>query len=282
MSIMIGRLADVASAFDAVVFDQFGVLHNGHEPGAGVIPALRSLRDSGATLAVLTNSGKRAKENQLRLASLGFPDGLFDVIMSSGEALWRDLAGQRCVPGVLFAITAKAGDAQAWAADLPLQWADRVDQADAILLMGLGEGRDGDEERAMLRHALALGLPIYCTNPDLASPRPNGLLQTSPGLLAHEYAQAGGTVHWYGKPHRTIFDLLAATLRAEPSRLLMVGDSMMHDIAGAATAGWKSAFVCSGIAAARFGASQDATKTVLELAREAGCPPPDYCLERPR
>ncbi|MDG2069494.1 MAG: TIGR01459 family HAD-type hydrolase, partial [Paracoccaceae bacterium] len=41
------------------MFDQWGVLHNGTAPYSGAIDCLANLANSGLTLAVLSNSGKR-------------------------------------------------------------------------------------------------------------------------------------------------------------------------------------------------------------------------------
>ena len=91
MTQRINTLADVARGYDAIVFDQWGVLHNGTAPYSGVIDCLANLANSGLTLAVLSNSGKRTGLNARRMADMGFALSLFTQIMTSGEALWRDI-----------------------------------------------------------------------------------------------------------------------------------------------------------------------------------------------
>ena len=72
---------------------------------------------------------------------------------------------------------------------------------------------------------------------------------------------------FYGKPHKAIFDVLSDTLRfADPTRVLMVGDSPEHDIAGAQTVGWDSLVVAGGLHA-------DATTDIF-----AGDPPATYTI----
>ncbi|MGR3540113.1 MAG: HAD hydrolase-like protein, partial [Hasllibacter sp.] len=83
---------------------------------------------------------------------------------------------------------------------------------------------------------------------------------------------------WYGKPHRPVFDAVRRALDLPAgARLLMVGDSPAHDVAGAKGAGWDAALVAGGLHAARLsGRGPDAAAA---LCAAEGAPPPDYLLE---
>jgi len=272
MTQVIDSIDAVADQFDAIVFDQWGVLHDGTSPYDGVPDAVAALART-HVLGVLSNSGKRAAENAARIARMGYDTCLFHTIMTSGEAYWQACATQTD-PGPLLAITAAPGDARIWAAGLDLTFADDVGGAAAILLMGLPEWSDGTAESRMLDAAFDRGLPMVCTNPDRVSPRADRR-QVGPGALAHAYADRGGDVTFYGKPHRPVFDALARALDVRPDRILMVGDSLEHDIAGAFDAGWQTLFVQGGLAVADF-ASGPARPTLARLAGDA--PMPDYTL----
>ena len=52
---------------------------------------------------------------------------------------------------------------------------------------------------------------------------------------------------YYGKPHPAAFEAALASLGVPPSRVLHVGDSLLHDVAGAHAAGVDSLFVAGGI-----------------------------------
>ncbi|MEJ6404228.1 TIGR01459 family HAD-type hydrolase [Yoonia sp. 2307UL14-13] len=273
MTRSLDSLAEVAGDFDAIVLDQWGVLHDGTDPYPGAVEAVERLK--GVTrLAVLSNSGKRADLNRDRIATKGFAPGLFDIVMTSGEALWLDLLAQNTAIK-LYPIEGAAGDAARWADGLDVTLVDDVARADAILLMGLPDKADTATYEATL--ATADGLPVYCTNPDRASPRAGGVTVTSPGALAHAHAKAGGNVTFYGKPHVPIFRAVERALGATSDRLLMVGDSFEHDIAGGYSAGWSTAFVESGLYADRISGT-DRLRTVGNLAHEKGAPPPTYTL----
>lgn len=275
MTRFIDTLAEIAGEYDALVLDQWGVLHDGTAPYPGAINALTTLHSAGARLAVLSNSGKRADLNAARIASKGFPDALFEVVMTSGEALYRDLASDVVPERRLFPIEGAAGDAAHWASGQSDRLVSSIDNADAVLLMGLPDSDDHTGPKHLLDVALARNLPLYCSNPDRKSPRGGGYV-TSPGALAHDYADAGGHVRFYGKPHRPVYDALVTALGSD--KLLMIGDSLEHDITGANAAGWDSLFVRGGIHAPDF-ADADLPSTLANLVATETAAAPTYSIE---
>lgn len=270
------RLADIAAGYGAVVLDQWGVLHDGSAPYPGALACVATLKAAGIRLAVLSNSGKRAAPNAARIAGMGFSSA-FETVMTSGEALWQDISAGRVAARRLCPVERDAGDAAAWAQGLDITLTDRAEEADAMLLMGLPDKAPEAAFAETMAVALARGLPVLCTNPDRASPRADGVVVTSPGALAHAHAAAGGTVSFYGKPHLPVFRAIAGALRLPPERLLMVGDSLEHDIAGAKAAGWDAAFIEGGLHAAAFRAKAEA-ETLARLAAAEGAPLPDFTL----
>ncbi|MEM1373276.1 MAG: TIGR01459 family HAD-type hydrolase [Pseudomonadota bacterium] len=239
MTRRIDTLADIADAYDAVVFDQWGVLHNGTEPYKGALHCVETLAGD---VAVLSNSGKRAAPNAVRIREMGFTRP-FHTVMTSGEALWRDIRLGKIKERIFHAVERAPNDAQTWADGLDIAFSSLA-EAEALLLMGLPDESALSEWNPLLQSALGRDLPVYCSNPDRHSPRAGGTV-TSVGALAFAYKDLGGEVHFYGKPHRPIFDSLVDALGS--SNLLMVGDSLEHDIAGAAGASWDSVFVGGGL-----------------------------------
>ena len=276
MTKILDRISRVASKYDAIVLDQYGVLHDGSSPYAGAIDCLCDLVNQGIRLAVLSNSGKRSAPNAARIINMGFSASLFEVVMTSGEALWRDISNGTIVEQCFFSIESCTGDAAKWAEGLDIKFENSVQTAQAILLMGLPDGHSTIQWNDVLNQALSAKLPIYCSNPDLSSPRAGGLVITSPGVLAHEYIKHGGKVVFYGKPHRVIFDGLKQLLKAD--RLLMVGDSLDHDIEGGHAAGWDTLLVQSGLYASDFVTNSHGA-TLSRIVANKGCKPPTYLIE---
>lgn len=278
MTQVIESMSELEGRFDAIVLDQWGVLHDGTTPYPNAIGALQGMQ---TRLAVLSNSGKRSAPNAARIAGMGFPEGLFDVVMTSGEALWQDIATGRAGHRVLCPITRGTGDAEAWAVGLDISLTPDAAKADAILLMGLPDDAPGAAQ-AVMATARAHDIPVLCTNPDRASPRAGGETVISPGALAHAYANDGGVVQFYGKPHRPVFEAVASALDVAPDRLLMVGDSLEHDILGGQTAGWSTLFIRGGLHASAFSEAEDITQTIARIAKADGAPMPTYTLDQLR
>ena len=196
-------------------------------------------------------------------------------VSHGGEALHRDIAAGIIPERRFYPIEGAPGDAADWAGDLQGVLACSLEIADAVLLMGLPDGDTHSVAQSCLDAARARDLPVYCSNPDRKSPRGGGYV-TSPGALAHTYAEAGGTVRFYGKPHLPVYQALSTALGT--TNLLMVGDSLEHDISGADAAGWDSLFVRGGIHAPDF-AQGDLAETLTRLVGAENAPAPTHSIK---
>lgn len=59
----IERLADIAANFDAILIDQFGVIHDGQMLYPYALSVMQYLHECKIPVLVMTNSGKRAASN---------------------------------------------------------------------------------------------------------------------------------------------------------------------------------------------------------------------------
>ena len=276
----IGNLSEVADRFDAIVFDQWGVLHDGSAPYPAAVQTIAALAKSDLKLAVLSNSGKRAAPNRDRIVGMGFDTTCLDTVMTSGEALWADVAASRVTAQRLYPIERAPGDAAAWATGLGVELVENAYDADAILLMGVDDTGVPASAQHALHIALQKNLPVFCTNPDRASPRANNVIVTSPGALAHAHLEAGGNVTFYGKPHAAVFEAVQTALALPPERILMVGDSLEHDSTGGHAAGWATAFIECGLHKSSFDTQSDPVEVIAKLAKQDNAPHPTFSLER--
>jgi ribonucleotide monophosphatase NagD (HAD superfamily) len=191
---------------------------------------------------VLSNSGKRAAVNAARMAALGLPPSLYDVLVTSGEAAWHALRARAAPP-----YDRLGARCLFWSHGMPL-----------------------------LQAAARRGLPMVCANPDLVAVG-GGRTFAGPGVLAQAYAEQGGTVHYVGKPHRAIYAHCLRLLDglAAPE-IVAVGDSLSHDIAGGAAAGLDTALISGGIHADRIPVGADPraiVAAIAALAAEHGAAP---------
>lgn len=242
-----GGLADLAGAYDAFLIDQWGVLHDGHVPYGGAVDCLRRLVAAGKRVVLISNSGRRAQESGERLARIGLsPDGYSDLV-TSGEIAWRMLASGEgfCGPLVGRRAALFASDAHShFAEGLPIALAE-LEAADFILLTGMDDTRPMTDYERMIEVGVGRGLPLVCANPDLARITPTGL-KPGAGAIAARYAARGGVVHYVGKPHPAIYAHCLG-LVGETGRVVAVGDSLHHDVAGGAAAGIDTVLVLNGV-----------------------------------
>lgn len=252
MTRLVEGLAAIADTFEGVCVDQFGVMHDGQTPYPGAVDALARLTAAGKAVVVLTNSGKRAAPNIARVVELGFPRGCFTDLVSSGEVAWDGLRtgrlGRPFVAGATLGLIGRSGDDYGLD-DLGLHWTERWADADGLLILGSDCPTTSlARYRERLAPAAAAKVPALCCNPDLAMLTRSGL-QPSAGAIAALYAELGGAVGFVGKPHAAIYRQAGRYAGLDPARLLAIGDSLDHDIAGGAAAGLKTALVRTGILA---------------------------------
>ncbi|KRE00006.1 hypothetical protein ASE63_10960 [Bosea sp. Root381] len=279
-------MAALAARYHGFLIDQWGVLHDGTSPYPGAVACLERLRAAGRKVIVLSNSGRRGDENEAIMARLGFGRHLYDHLVSAGddardallrrdEPAYRDL-GERCF------LMARPGE-EHLADALGLKPAADIDTADFILNISMdSETQSVEGWSTVLKHAAVRKLPMVCGNPDRHRVHADGRLHEAPGQIAFVYETMGGTVHYHGKPHARVYRTCMRLLRLEPRQVLAIGDSLEHDVAGAATAGIDAAFIAGGIHRADLhwlpGGDVEASGCMALFAR-TGCFP-RYCLPR--
>jgi HAD superfamily hydrolase (TIGR01459 family) len=245
-------LDDLAGQFDAFLVDQFGVLLDGSGAYPSAPGALARLSATGKPVILLSNSGKRSAPNAARLVRLGFARESFRLVLSSGEAAW--LALRRRIGVSLAARTrvwlhGRDGD-QSQIEGLDLQAVATPAEAGLLLLAGSrGDEMTLADYHALLQPAATAGTPMLCTNPDVEMLTPAGV-RFGAGRIAQAYAAMGGPVEWIGKPYPLIYAEAARLLPdIPPERILCIGDSPAHDLAGGHAAGHATALVCTGLQA---------------------------------
>lgn len=276
MTAFLQGIAPLTARFDGFLIDQWGVLHDGARPYPGAIEALVRLRAEGRHVVLLSNSGRRVEENGRRLAALGFHAGeTHDALVTSGEVT-ADLLrrrpdpffaglGRRCL--VIGPVDVVAG--------VDLDIATRAEDADFVLLASTNQGSAEDHAQTALDTALARGLPLICSNPDVTAVI-DGRKVASPGALANAYAGKGGTVRFIGKPEPEVYAAALAAAGVAPGRVAVVGDSLAHDMAGGGRAALATVFVMGGIHADDFaGRAPEAVLADLAARRGIGI---DYAL----
>lgn len=259
MTRFISSIHEIIDQYDVILSDQWGVLHDGVIVYPGVIDAMQAVRDVGKPLVVVSNSGKRSAENMHRMTGLGVPRDLYVDLLTSGEATARYLntpAAQEIYGQCCFLISNKRD--QSMLRDVAVRVVETTAEASFMLMAGTdAPEKDQESYRPILEMAMAHALPAICSNPDFDAVH-GASRNFGPGRLADMYQQMGGNVRRIGKPTTEIFRtamalaLAGAGVDCAPERVLMVGDLLYHDIAGAKGAGYHSLMVTTGLYQAAF------------------------------
>ncbi len=232
-------LSEVAPRYDGILFDIYGVIHNGVACFPGAIDSLQALKDAGIPYGFLSNMPRRAERVRSALIALGMPEALAVGAFTSGEAVFRALGGAEYGKRYYFQGPERTREI------VPEGYRPvaQISEADFVLVTGIGDEETPDDYTSLLQAALARNLPMICGNPDLRVGHGDKTVACA-GLLVDAYERMGGDARWMGKPHKAVFAMAGEMLGG---RLLMVGDSLRTDIAGASAAGLDTVFVKSGI-----------------------------------
>jgi HAD superfamily hydrolase (TIGR01459 family) len=280
---LIDGIGGIAGQYDLFLLDQWGVLHNGETAHAEAVSVLRRLREAGRRVILISNSSKPSANSIANLTRMGIERALYDDVVTSGELAWREMKagkdpffrdlGRRC-----FMFT--WGGDRSFISGLKYKEVPTVDEADFMLLSGTSGATISIYEDA-LQAGVARGLPMICLNRDFVSVDPAGNLVECSGMVARRYEALGGTVRYYGKPGREIYE--ACLARAPGARRPVgIGDSLHHDIAGGRAMEIDTIFVTAGIHAYDLGIRPGETPSADRLDRlcaEEGVWP-DYAMAK--
>jgi HAD superfamily hydrolase (TIGR01459 family) len=252
--ILIEGLSEVATGFDGMLIDQFGVLHDGSKLYPGALDVLTRLKALNIPVAVMTNSGKRTQANVARLTKMGIPRELYVDAASSGEIAYQLLRSSKAKRAFII-----GKDGEDYGFD-HFELVERPHEADVLLILGSNAPQTSLDDYAHMLEGLTI--PAICCNPDKLMITPTGLWP-APGAIADLYEKLGGKVQWIGKPYRMIYDH-ALKIIGRPHRALCIGDSAEHDVAGGRGAGLATLLIKAGVSEGH--AEFD--------------PEPDYVMER--
>ncbi len=279
-------LYELMDSYDGFILDQWGVLHNGIQPYDGVIDTLGNLKQRRKQVVILSNSAKRSDDNVERLKKLGIKPSHYKAVVTAGEVAWQGLKDQKEAPfkglGRKCYLVARPDD-KSLLQGLDVELVSDIEEAQFILITSFDSTSQKLEDLdPVFKKAVGKRLPAICANPDMVTvygqERAPG-----PGAIAKRYHELGGMTHLIGKPHKTIFRFALGLFdKVIPSRILVIGDSLQHDIAGGIGADLDTGFITSGIHASAFktGMTPEQIRKAMEhLAQNYGGIRPNWVLE---
>lgn len=245
-------LAGIASPYDAIFCDVWGVLHNGVKARQPAWRALQAARNRGQAVILITNAPRPHANVRQMLERLAIPEDSYDAIVTSGDVT-RALIAKARMP--VFHIGPER--------DMPLYDGLDVslaDEADAATIVCTGlfddETETPEDYAAMLSRLAKRDLPMICANPDIVVERGSRLIWCA-GALARDYEDLGARTEISGKPHAPIYEKArqeaARVLGRRPGKVLAIGDALATDMRGAVDSGFDFLYISQGIHAGEYG-----------------------------
>jgi len=239
-------LSEFADSLSLVICDLWGVMHNGIALSADAVHAIEAARRAGLTTVFLSNAPRPRAYVRDHLLDMGLPSALGDLIVTSG-GLARDEVRDDYQGAKLYHLGPRSD--RNTVEGLPVDEVDHPDKAEIILATAL-DFNDVEAHRSLLARAVENGAPFLCANPDRVV-HVGDELYACAGAVADLYTEMGGEVHWFGKPTAAALQscLKEAGMEvATPGQeIIMVGDSLQTDMAGARAAGYRGLFITGGI-----------------------------------
>jgi len=220
-------LGGIASRYEAVLSDIWGVVHNGVRAHPLAVEALVSYRRQGGRVVLISNAPRPKGPIIAMMDGFGVPRDAYDDVVTSGDAT-RVILEQYRGQTVHYVGPPRENDS-------------------------LFEGLD-----------ITIG-PAEATRPLIAATpargvEPGARLIYGGGALADLYEARGGMIVMVGKPYKPIYTEAlrlaeqAAGRSLDRSRILAIGDSVRTDAIGAAGAGLDLLFITGSIHAAELDA----------------------------
>jgi len=249
--VLTSSLLKLVEQYDALLLDQFGVIHDGKVAYAGAVDAVRAVQRMGKKIVIISNSSRRRGDTVARLLSMGFgpvegengellhppasegvdsAEALVPIsVVTSGDLVFEGLSASDAPPyadlGPRCFVFGNGAEDEQYVRECG-KVASPINQADFVLARGLfsmlGAGPDLlrqpaapytlEAEAQILSQALARGLPLLVANPDEV--RPDGADSPMPGQLARRYRAMGAAdIRLVGKPHALIYEACRRELR---------------------------------------------------------------------
>jgi HAD superfamily hydrolase (TIGR01459 family) len=272
---LLDHFSTLASRYDVVLCDIWGVVHNGLAGYPAACEALARYRAGGGTVILITNAPRPSPWVIHQLDRLGVARDVYDGVMSSGDVTREVVAGRK---GAAVFHIGPPRDISIFDG-LGVRFV-AVEAADYVVCSGLFDDttETPDDYRDLIATMRGRDLFMVCANPDLVVERGDERVYCA-GAIADLYHAMGGEVLYAGKPHRPIYDCALAKATqargsvASPGRTLAIGDSLRTDMSGARGLGIDGLFVSGGIHADELGRESPSRDALSGMFAAAGVTP---------
>lgn len=258
------------SKYDYYILDIWGVIHDGDKLYPSVLEKLELLRKHNKNICFLSNAPRRAQNVEKILNNLGVTNNYYDFIMSSGEAIFMSLENY-FKEGKYYYLGPKK-DQDLLNGKNGFTQSQNLEEADFVIVTGFVNDitPNIEEEFKILDKIHSYNLPMICANPDIIVIKQDGRELFCAGLIAKKYSEIGGKVLYFGKPYKTVYDVVMQKYNLkDKSKILAIGDGVETDILGANNFNIDCALVTGGILSnelnVKYGEIADITQVKILL-----------------
>lgn len=245
-AVLLGSEIPLAERYDLALVDLDGVAYRGHEPIDGAAAGLGAARERGMRVVFVTNNASREPESVAgQLSGLGIPTEPHEV-MTAAQAAAR-LLTERLAPGASVLVVGGAGLLTAVRAAGFVVVTSADDAPDAVVQGFAPEV--GWAQLAEAAYAVERGAWHVASNLDLSLPTARGMAPGNGSLVGAVRSATGVTPDSAGKPSPAMYRM--AVERAGARDVLVVGDRLDTDLAGARAGGFAGLHVLTGVSSAR-------------------------------
>lgn len=229
----------LARHYESFLFDGFGTLynHDGHVY-EGALECIAQLRKMGKNVRLLTNAASRpVSALQRELAGMGF-DFTVPEIISSGDLLPLLNTALRLTEAYYLG----KPDGLHFLTEAGITLSEHPASPTVVLSLAVPE----DDPRLPIAEEILRrpGGRLIVLNPDAWAPRPDGTRVPVSGAQAYGLVQRTCCQALYcGKPFPLIFQVALRSLIPSTGGVVMIGDTLGTDVAGACLAGIDSALL---------------------------------------
>ena len=201
-------LSDISDSYMGFIIDDWGVLHDGEDAFPHTVDSLKELKERKKHIIILANDRKRKEEKKAQLKKMGIGPSLYHDIVTPSSVIYQELEDKDRAPfdklGKKAFVITRQNDVSILD-DTDVDIVDDIELADFVLLLGMDYPMKTLESyEKIIRRAVQRRLKAVCANQDSTSLIGTNFLN-GPSLLARRYEDAGGIVHYIGKPHNYIF-----------------------------------------------------------------------------
>jgi len=236
---------EIINLYDVFLFDQWGVLHNGYDKFIKAEKCLQLLKELNKKVILISNSSNPTQHSINNLKKIGYSQSLYNYCITSGEialkALQSDIYkiyGNKCYPLKLSKEKINIFN---------LKCTHNINKANFAMIADLSNNLNILDFVEDLDLMMKNNLPLFCSNPDYMV-YDKKKLSMAGGTIAQLYEDMGGKVYRYGKPFKPIYENIIKNQNiTKNKRVLVIGDSLWHDIAGGNEMGFDSLWIKNGV-----------------------------------